>query len=369
MSGKAVLVLVVGIIIIVGTVMFNIEAASTRIVRNFGDYYQRQTTQNIAQAGMNLALTSLSTDRSWRAGYNKLSTSEGTVSVSLSNQLLGGMNVVKLLSVGETDFGSSMRRKDTCVVYVRDEGYKPDAARALLTLNAIGAINGTITVDGRNFDLAGNLIPGTGVPGIWSTMGGFSVGGSAMVGGTAGGVDLAPAKVPLGGALALGQVYKNGFPLTPDLAMSGVTAGLGLPDGALKLIAQSGIDGSQYVTDPAYLKYPLTGVTYVEMPSNNPKNSWSSADIRGKGILVVHNTAQNAELKNTKGNFQGLIVADDMTNFHADFLGCIVVLKSVLSGNIMGNGNATMRYSDLAIKNATKTVTKAMPLDIVAWWE
>lgn len=366
MSGKAVLVLVVGIIIIVGTVMFNIEAASTRIVRNFGDYYQRQTTLNISQAGINLALAELTANRTWRAGYTKMKTSEGTVTVSLSEVILGGSNAVKVVSIGETDFGSSMSRRDTSVVYVRDGGWKPNSVRGLLTLLAAGAMNGNIEVDGRNYDLLGNLIAGTGVPGIWSTNPVFSIGGSATVGGTTGGIDYAPKKNPDPGAIALGQVYAGGFPTTPEAAFSGATTGLALPDGALKAIAQSGFNGSQYVTDPSKLKYPLKGITYVELPIGS---NWDAARVDGSGALIVHNAASNAQVKNAKGLFKGLIVADDVVHYHGDLYGGMVLLGKVLGGNVFGNGVARLRYSDMAIRMATGEVQDAMPLDIIAWWE
>ena len=45
MSGKAIIVLVTGVIIITATIMFNIEAASTRLVKNFSDY--RITSYNV----------------------------------------------------------------------------------------------------------------------------------------------------------------------------------------------------------------------------------------------------------------------------------------------------------------------------------
>ena len=341
MSGKAILVLVVGIIIIVGTVMFNIEAASTRIVRNFGDYYQRQTTLNISQAGINLGLAELTANRTWRAGYTRLKTSEGTVTVSLSDVILGGSNAVKVASIGETDFGSSMSRRDTSIVHVRDGGWKPNSVRGLLSLIAAGAMNGNIELDGRNHDLVGNLIPGTGVPGIWSTNPVFSIGGSATVGGTTGGVDYSPKKTPDPGAIALGQMYAGGFPTTPDAVFSGAVTGLSLPDGALKAIAQSGFNGSQYVTDPSKLKYPLKGITYVELPVGG--SNWNSAEVEGSGGLIVHNAASTAQIKNVKGTFKGLIVADDVVHYHGDVYGGIVVLGKVLGGNVFGNGNARLR--------------------------
>ncbi len=56
--------------------------------------------------------------------------------------------------------------------------------------------------------------------------------------------------------------------------MGGTSAGF--PSGFLKSYAQSGSGGSQYVTNPSSLTYPLTGVTYVEI-----SGTWNSANITG----------------------------------------------------------------------------------------
>jgi hypothetical protein len=369
MSGKAILVLVVGVIIITATIMFNIEAASTRIVKNFTDYYMRQNTQNIAQSGVNLAITQLGKDRNWRAGFSNLALLDGVVDVNLSNGTFDSIPAIVVKSIATTDYGNNQKRRDTSIAYLfLPRKQYPINVKALMTLNANSGVNGTITIDGRNHDVNGNLIAG-GVPAVWSTASTFTIGSaSAKLGGTDAGVDYAPANPPPPQSIKLNQPPPaGGFPTTPDSVFGGM--GLDFPEGTLKAIAMSGYAGSQYVTDPGQLKYPLNGVTYVEMPAVTPKNIWSSADISGSGILVVHNSAGNAELSNTKSEFKGLIITDDVEHLHGELLGGLVALRNSLTGNVIGNGSAKILFSYDAIVEASKFLEIAGAPNVIAWWE
>lgn len=371
MSGKAILVLVVGVIIITCTIMFNIEAASTRIVKNFSDYYMRQNTQNIAQSGVNLAIAQLRKDRTWRAGFSNLSLLDGVVDVELKNAMFDGIPAIRVQSVAWTDYGNNHKRRDTSTAYLfLPKKQFPINVKALMTLNAKADVNGTIIIDGRDHDMVtGNLKPGTGVPAVWSTAPNFQLQSNATkVGGTDAGMDYAPANPAPQQTLKLNQPPPaGGFPMTPDSVFGGM--GFDFPEGTLKAIAQSGIGGSQYVTDPGKLRYPLSGVTYVEMPTNSPKNEWSSADIEGSGIVVVHNSAGNAVLSNAKSTFKGLIIADDVMHLHGDLLGGLIAMRNSLSGNVIGNGSAKILYSYDAIVEAGKFLDNAGAPSVIAWWE
>lgn len=369
MSGKAIIVLVTGVIIITATIMFNIEAASTRIVKNFSDYYMRQSTQNIAQSGVNLAITQLGKDRNWRAGFANLALLDGIVNVRVYDTKFDSIPAVAVHSVGETDYGHNQKRRDTSVAYLFwTRKQFPISIRGLLTLNANASVNGNITIDGRNYDMNGNLLPGTGVPAVFSTGSLFTLGSAAVrVGGTDLAIDYVPSNPYAPPSVKLNQVYPGGFPQTPDSVFGG--AGQTFPEGTLKAIAKSGYAGSQYVTDPGQLKYPLAGVTYVEMPTNSPKNVWSSANIPGSGILVVHNSAGNAVLSNASASFKGLIIADDVMHLHGNILGGLIAFKNSLSGNVIGNGNALLRYSQEALIEASKFLETNNKPSIIAWWE
>lgn len=105
------------------------------------------------------------------------------------------------------------------------------------------------------------------------------------------------------------------------------------------------------------------------MPTTAGMNVWSSAAIGGSGILVVHNAAGNALLKNTSQTFKGLIIADDVMHLHGDVLGGLIAFKNALSGNVIGNGNARILYSREAIVEASKFLEVNGTPSIIAWWE
>jgi hypothetical protein len=368
MSGRAIIIVVTGIIIISSVIFYNIEAASTRITANFNDYWLRQNAQNIAQSGVNLALRQLTNNRTWRTGFSNLAMLGGSVSVSATDTVYRGISSVMIRSVGTVESGSSLQTQATSIAYTYfPASFKPIDVKGLLTINASNSINGNITLDARDHDLAGNIIAGQGTYAVSTTGPSFTLGsGAAKVGGTVGGIDLAPNNPAPAGTVLLNQPPPaGGFPGTPDSALGGST--YGYSEGTLKAIALSGVGGSQYVTDPSKLKYPLSGVTYVEVPAGSP---WIPASpVTGGGLLIVHNATKNASLKNMDGVFKGLVIGDNIEHLHGTVLGAIITLTPAPSGNVLGNGNASIMYSDAAIKGATGFLTGASNPKVIGWWE
>jgi hypothetical protein len=170
-------------------------------------------------------------------------------------------------------------------------------------------------------------------------------------------VDIAPAKPEDPSIFLETQVYPEGYPDTPDSILGGTENGY--PPGFLKAFAQNGDAGSQYVTNPAALTYPLKGITFVELPSGG---EWIAANITGTGILIVHNNSTNAIIKNIiTGPFEGLLIADDIIHIHTDILGSVIGLSPAPSeGNCIGNGSGQVLYSSKAIRNATGNLTNGL---------
>src|ERR1041385_4175624 len=104
MSGRAIILLVVGIIMISGTILYRIVAASSAIVANSAGYAKKQNARNIAQSGVNLALRQLETNSAWRTGFSSLSMLSGTATVTLFDTSFAGI----AHALG-TDLASSMR--------------------------------------------------------------------------------------------------------------------------------------------------------------------------------------------------------------------------------------------------------------------
>ena len=368
MSGRALIFTVLGIIMASSLILYNISASSTRIVENVNGYYLRQTGRNIAQSGVNISLNQLGLDRTWRAGFLLKDMFGGKVSVRVWDTTYGGItSAVGIKSTGYVQYGLPLQQSYTSTAYAYFPAYYvPSNIKGLIMMRAPNSINGNITIDGRDHDLSGNVIADSGMYGIWSTGSSFTVGGSGAVGGTVSNVDYVPTGILPNPTIALNQTFPApGYPGTPDSVFGGASAGF--TDGTLKAIAKTGVSGSQYVTDPTQLHYPLQGVTYVEMPTGSP--TWSSANISGSGILIVHNSAKTAQLSNTAASFTGIVISDDIYHLHGNVNGVIITLTSSPAGGVMGNGSSVITFSRMAIKNSISLLVNGTQLKVIAWWE
>lgn len=372
MSGRAIIVLVTGVMIVTSILFFKIAAASTKITENTTQYYRRQTAKNLAQIGVRMALRQVANNLNWRTGFPLTNLLGGKVIVTAKDSTFFGQKVVKIVSIGIVDYGKSLERRDTSTAFVpRGNTNLPSTVKAAITTNNPTSTLGNLIVDGRDHDSIGTgVIAGQGTFGVWTTKT-FSQSGNSTVGGTnTSVVDISPAKAPKDSSVVRSnQIYSGGYPGTPDSVLGG--PGAGFPEGTLKAIAQSKVAGSQYVTDPTYLTYPLQGVTYVELPAGG---KWQAMDISGSGILIVHNNAKDALMKNlNKGTFRGLLIADDIVNIHATIVGAVISLDvSPSAGSTVGNGNGTVLFSRKTLKTAMEqilTPSGDSAGNVLAWWE
>jgi hypothetical protein len=99
MGGRAILFLVIGFSTIFLIMEKNIETASTRAVDNMASYYTNMNVHNIAVGGANVGANQIFLDPTWTAGYNNVSYSGGsyTVSVDIINAFT---NTRRLTSIG-----------------------------------------------------------------------------------------------------------------------------------------------------------------------------------------------------------------------------------------------------------------------------
>jgi hypothetical protein len=357
-------------------------------VKTSGNYKETAQVLYIAESGAERA----------RAGLAGLSINDllagpdgktGTTADDADNGTFGfGTHVAfgggwyKVTATDNDDHDGNVWHDSDGVVVIRSEGQLPDGSRravevvlaktgapatggfraAIMSRGPI-AINGTITVDGRDHDLAGSLLsPAAGVLAI-SSMSTFDRGGNGKVGGTSlMGINYALSKSTTDVTAVTEQnTTAWGNPATPEQVL-----GMAATD-ALKTIAQSGVNGSQYVTDPSAIHFPLSGVTYVEPPDGHV---WDAIDFHeSSGILIVHNATTNAVVKNTNGGtFAGIIIADDYIHIHDDILGVIVTLTTGPSeGNVIGNGSGTVNYSSQAVSNALSNLVSHEK--ILSWRE
>ncbi len=261
-------------------------------------------------------------------------------------------------TVAETDFGggtyevTSTDNGDNTYTLVTTGTYQgitrilqTDISVASLSVSVRGAITsranvttlGNLTVDGRDYSAAGVLV-GAGTYGI-STPGTYTRSGNSKTGGKG----IAPAKpVPAGTTETSGPPP---YPTTPEEV-------LGLSAGALDSLATS--------TAPTF---PMNGGIYYYT------GNLQAASISGSGILIVHNTAGNALLKNLNGSgtFKGLIIADDIEHIHNNILGAVVHLSATASGNCIGNGSGTVKYSSEVLSNLSLSGVDGMDPTRDSW--
>ena len=342
MGGRALVVMITGIVVISATIFLNITARSTAISENADKNYYRIEARNIAQTGANLAMRQIEKDPAWTAGFNGVPMMDGVVSVTVANATYKGMQVIQITSVGTMNPGGSSERNDTSIVYY-SRGFVPPTIKAAVTTTHLAYAQGSIVVDGREHYTSGALVgTGQGTLGVF-TLKDFQQTGGGKVGGTFGGVDYPPATTANPKSYAEFQTWPGGYPNTPDAVMGG--AAYGYPPGTLKAVAQSKWAGSQYVTDPKKLKYPLSGITYVDLPPG--ANKMQNQSITGSGILIVHSTAADGILENPSGTFTGVVMGDEIVHINATIIGGAVSMGG--SEDDIINGTGKILFSRQAI--------------------
>lgn len=194
-------------------------------------------------------------------------------------------------------------------------------ASAAVAISGVASTSGNITIDGRNHDTEGVLTGAPGLPGISTSSGTFTQGGSSKVGGNG----IPPANPALPGSY---QLNAPPLPSTPE-------AVLGISDGALDAYKTSSLPTDPFVNKIIYLTSSVTGV--------NLEGS--------SGILICHNAAADAYLKNIHGKFIGLIISDDLIHINGDaeLIGAVVGLKT--GGVTLGNGAGYVKYSSQTLSN------------------
>ena len=398
--GKALLVIILGTLTILAIVRLNFLEAVNSGADNAMGYYYDNEARNIGNSMVNLLLTELAENQDYRT-YESIEQKliEGDVRYRVADTVLTpGDTLIKIevkVSYFEADKTiTSFTKKGEAA------GWVPPFIRGAWTAN--GPLNNTISdmyIDGRNYDVNLNIIPGTGTYGISSSVD-FENKENAAIGGTFEGVDYAMSYPENDKIIEENYDWGGSFPTTPDEI-------LGYPEGTLKAIAKSGAEGSQYVLNPNKiedeLNFPLSGVTYVEL-TDGIERDFKILGTGNKGILVVHGPDASSRLKGLKikekkldkhdveichkpgtsaektmdinesdlaahlghGDFEGpcnanewfegLIVTDYSFHHHLDILGAILQLSPDLETekNCNGNKDHWAKYSKQAIENATK---------------
>lgn len=195
---------------------------------------------------------------------------------------------------------------------------------AVTTRSAVTTF-GEIRIDGRDWDLYSDSVCAAGVYGVKSC-GTFYQRGYSEIGG--GGK--APRK-HAGTGIVDYHASSVGYPTTPEEV-------LGVPPGAL--------DKYKTITMP---QLPFNGIVYYI-----PDGPFTCPDLKGStGILICHNSKWSATIKNIRGSFNGILIADGVDKVDSGTLiyGAVVTLSEKENSNVFGSGNADIRYSSQIISH------------------
>ena len=410
--GKGLIVIILGSVITMSVFQTAMLKSLNRGTENAVEYYKKAQARNIGNSMINMVLTTLADKPEYRTDGYKLKEFAGAdVNYSVSEEALTGKDTLIKIDVS-VDYEGASKNITTYVKEPKVKGWVPPVIRGSWTAN--GDLNNTISdmvIDGRDHDLNLNVIPNSGKYGI-STSVEFRNDDNAEIGGTYNSVDYEPVVTDNSDIIEEFYTWKGNFPESPDEI-------LGYPEGTLKSIAQSGIKGSQYIINPSgksiddsVLKFPLKGVTYIELTDGKDRQFRMKGN-GNKGIVIVHGPGASSRLTGVKmeefkigkkenivchewntenertlvidedsvdfhldhgdiqescgGNqswFQGIIVTDYSFHHHIDILGSILQLSPNLENSKNCNGNADhwVRYSSEAIEKATQFAAKASGL-------
>jgi len=359
---KFILIIVVGGFISYSIISVNLNSKITTGTENSVKVYGQRQSRNIANSMAQMIISEINDSVSWRiTSPEEKSLFGGTATYRIIDTVVAGDTLIKVAVTG--NYNNNVTNV-MALVEKPSTGFVPPIVHGAWTAN--GPLDNTISdmyIDGRDHDLNRNYVPYTGVYGI-STSVEFYNTQKAEIGGTKDSIDYPMSYPENPNVIEENYNWGGEFPTTPD-------AVLGIPEGTLKSIAQSGQDGSQYVTDPEDLNLPLSGITYVEINDDDDNDDDDNDDdndddddkidmkkTQSKGILVCHNSSGTTRIKQIKLKnypFKGLIIGDYMFHFHLDVHGAIILLSQNLETKkkCSGNKDHEVLYSSEIIKNAT----------------
>lgn len=96
MPGKAIILLIVGVISLATVTYLNIFEAGDRLSQSAVTSYNANQVKNIAEAAVQMAVRRVIVDTAWRTGYSNLNLMGGTVNLRLADTVFEAQNVIKV---------------------------------------------------------------------------------------------------------------------------------------------------------------------------------------------------------------------------------------------------------------------------------
>jgi hypothetical protein len=406
--GKSLIIMLFGSVITFSVMQMSLLKTLNQGTKNAAGFYEKAQARNIGNSMINMLLSRLADNPTYRThGFQEEDFAGGTVNYNVTDDPVNKKDTLIKIEVSAV-YNEYPKNITTYVKRPKVNGWVPPVIRGSWTAN--GDLNNTISdmiIDGRNHDLNLNILPNSGRYGISSSVD-FRNDDNALIGGTYNSVDHEPVNTNDSEIIEEHYSWEGNFPETPDEI-------LGYPEGTLKSIAQSNIGGSQYLLNPSgkdidgsVLKFPLKGVTYIELTDGKERQLRMKGN-GNKGIVIVHGPGASSRLTGVKmeefkaakkenivchewntenertllidedsldfhldhgdiqescgGNhtwFEGIIVTDYSFHHHIDILGSILQLSPNLETHKKCNGNADhwVKYSSMAIEEATLFAAK-----------
>lgn len=367
MGGRALIIMIVGIVLISTNIFIQLTGSSRDMSSNMNRSYVREAATNIAQSGVSIGVRRLADDPLWRDGVPMMEMLGGNAIITVRDTVFHARPAIQVQCTGIMMYDLPDEHREVATAYVYGDTI-PHAVQAVLTTPHNVNQTGAFELDGRDHDAGGNYKPTSkGTKAVWTEKDCQHTVGTRFHGEGDDGEEHDDVDVDTT-LVERCRSYPGGYPRTPDSIMT--TCGHAFAEGTLKKVAKSCTGGSQYVTDPGLLTYPLRGVTYVELPAGG---TWNSAKVTGSGVLIVHNGAKDACMKGANGGgFTGLIITDEVQNINTTVIGAVISCGANDNDNT-ASGSGQLLFSRDALRAATSQAVqgscanKGSAKTVIAW--
>jgi hypothetical protein len=342
MNGRALVIIVAGIILVSGTAFMQMASKGNDMSKNVDLSYVRTAAKNIAESAASMGVRKINDDPTWRSSLGPIALLGGNGFASAKDTFYMGKPAIQVMGLGSLATGNDVVEEHTFAYLPGDTTSIPAPVNSKHDVDKEHGFE----VDGRDHDCDGHENHETehGRDAI-HTEKECHQDDPDHIHGCEGDVETDCRTHP--DVVKSGTTCTDHIPSTPDSVIS--SCGHHCSEGDLKEVAKSCEHGSQYTSDPLTLHHPLSGVTYVELPDGG---CWDNANVEGTGILVVHNATGNSCVKNLSGSgFSGLIIADGIVRTNTIINGAVLT-NGVLPDSI-AIGTGTIQWSRKAVASAT----------------
>jgi len=188
--GQSSILMVITLGIVFSIVSINTNKRIDDVSKKAESYYADNVSQNICNSATEMLLSKIADDNNFRV--NNLTSRHmlnGYVKYTIDDTVINSEDKIKIEV--QARYGGE-EAENILIASLPDNGFVPGAVKAAVSTNNDIKTLGNLVIDGRDHDENGNLIPGQGTLGIWTT-GSMNQSGNSHIGGHDG-TDYAPSK-------------------------------------------------------------------------------------------------------------------------------------------------------------------------------